>query len=186
MSAAKNQKGHWSDKGIQAKTGKNYSDWFAILDAAGARKMTHQEIVAFLHSHYRLGKWWEQKLTIVYEHERGLRKKHETATGYQISISRTLPFPASKLFKMWRDQKVRSQWLVKDDLTIRTATANKMLRGSWENGKTRVEVGFYPKGQSKCQVVVQHTKLGGSAEASRMKKYWSQALEHLKNALGAQ
>jgi hypothetical protein len=183
VSAAKNQKEHRSDKGIQAKTGKTYSEWFAILDAAGARKMTHQEIVAILHSRYQLGKWWEQKLAIVYEHERGLRKKHETATGYQISISRTLPFSTTKLFKMWRDKKARKQWLAEDDLTIRTVRANKMLRGSWENGKTRVEVGFYPKGQSKCQVVVQHTKLGGSAEASRMKKYWSQALDDLKNAL---
>jgi hypothetical protein len=168
--------------GVQAKTGKTYSDWFAILDAAGARKMSHQEIVAILHSRYRLERWWGQKLTIMYEHERGLRQKHETQAGYQISISRTLPFPASELFKMWRDKKERSKWLIDDTLEIRTATANKTLRGSWENGKTRVEVGFYPKGKSKCQVVVQHTKLGGSVEAIRMKKHWSEALDGLKDA----
>jgi hypothetical protein len=85
---------------------------------------------------------------------------------------------------MWRDKKVRSKWLTDDALAIRTATANKTLRGSWEIGKTRVEVGFYPTGQSKCQVVVQHTKLGGSVEASRMKKYWSEALDDLRKALG--
>jgi Domain of unknown function (DUF4287) len=182
--SAKNRKGQMSDKGIQAKTGKTWSDWFAILDTAGAREMTHKEIVAILHSGYRLGRWWEQKLTIIYEHERGLRQKHETQSGYQISVSRALPFPANKLFKMWHDKKVRSKWLIGDAFAIRTATANKTLRGSWENGKTRVVVGFYPKGQSNCQVVVEHTKLGGSVEASRMKKYWSEALDRLKNALG--
>jgi len=179
----KNRKGQRSDKGIQAKTGKTYSDWFAILDAAGARKMIHREIVAMMHSRYRLGRWWEQKLTITYEHERGLRQKHETQSGYQISVSRTLPFPVSKLFKMWRDKKVRGKWLMDDGLAIRTATANKTLRASWENGKSRVAVGFYPKGQTKCQLVVEHTKLGGSVEASRMRKYWSEALDCLKNLL---
>src|SRR5262249_57017590 len=89
VSATKNRKGHPSDKGIQAKTGKTYSDWFAVLDAAGAKNMTHQEIVAILHARYGLGRWWEQKLTIMYEHERGLRKKYETQAGFQISVSRT-------------------------------------------------------------------------------------------------
>jgi hypothetical protein len=146
--------------------------------------MTHQEIAAILLSRYRLGRWWAQKITIIYEHERGLRKKHETQTGYQISVSRTLPFPASKLFRMWHDKKARSEWLIDNALAISTGTPDKMLRGSWKNGKSRVEVGFYSKGQSKCQVVVRHTKLGDSAEASRLKNYWSKALSRLSDALG--
>jgi hypothetical protein len=174
-----------SAKGIRAKTGKTYSDWFALLDAAGARKMTYKEIVSILQSRHRLGRWWAQKLTITYELERGLRQKHETQSGYQISVSRTLPFPANMLFKMWHDKRVRSKWLIDDALTIRTATAKNTLRGSWANGKSRVVVGFYPRGQRKCQVVVEHTKLGGSAEASRMRKYWAEALDRLKHALGS-
>ena len=184
MSAMKAGKGHGSAKGIQAKTGKTYSDWFALLDAAGARKMTYNEIVANLQSQHQLGRWWAQKLTITYELERGLRQKHETQSGYQISVSRTLPFPANMLFKMWHDKRARSEWLIDDALTIRTATANNTLRGSWQSGKSRVVVCFYPRGQRKCQVVVEHTKLGGSVEASRMTKYWAEALDCLKNALG--
>jgi hypothetical protein len=175
-----NRKVHMSDKGIHAKTGRTWSDWFAILDAAGARKMTYQEIVGVLHSQYRLGRWWEQKLTIIYERGHGLREKHETQSGYQISVSRTLPFPVSALFKMWHDKTVRGKWLTDNALTIGSATTNKVLRGSWQYGRTRVVVSFFAKGQSKCQVVVQHTRLGGSAEASRMKKYWSTALDRLK------
>jgi hypothetical protein len=170
-----------SDAGIQAKPGKTYSDWFAILDAAGAQKMTHKEIAAILHSRYQLGKWWAQKIAIIFEHERGLREKHETQSGYQITVSRTLPFPVSKLFKLWHNKKARSKWLIDDALTIRTVRTDRMLRGLWDNGKTPVEVGFYPKGQSKCQVVVRHIKLRGSAEASRTKKYWSEALDRLRD-----
>ena len=183
MSAMKTREGHRSAKGIQAKTGKSYSDWFALLDAAGAQKMAYKEIFAILQSRHRLGRWWAQKLTIIYELERGLRQKHETQSGYQISVNRTLPFPATKLFKMWHDKRLRSKWLIDDALTIRTATANNTLRGSWQSGKSRVVVCFYPRGQRKCQVVVEHTKLGGSVEASRMRKYWAEALDCLKNAL---
>jgi Domain of unknown function (DUF4287) len=93
VSATKNRKGRLSDKGIQAKTGKTYSRWFAILDAAGARKMSHKEIVAILHSRYRLGRWWEQKLTITYEHERGLRAKHETQSGLPDQRQQNSTFP---------------------------------------------------------------------------------------------
>jgi len=182
--ATKKRTSRQGDTGIQAATGKIYSDWFAILDAAGARKMTHQEIVAILHSEYGLGKWWEQKLAIIYEHQRGLREKHETQSGYQISVSRTLPCPASKLFKMWHDTKARGKWLMDDALEIRTARANETLRASWGTSNSRVVVGFYPKGQTKCQIVVQHTKLGGSDEASRMRKYWSEALDRLTKVLG--
>jgi hypothetical protein len=138
---------------------------------------------AILHSRYQLDRWWAQKITILFEHARGLRQKHETQNGYQITVSRTFLFPAGKLFKMWHDKKTRGKWLIDDALTIRTAAANKTLRGSWSNGKTRVEVGFYPKGQSKCQVVVRHTKLGSSADASRTKRFWSEALDRLKNNL---
>jgi uncharacterized protein YndB with AHSA1/START domain len=169
---------------MQAAADKTYVDWFAILDAAGTRSMTHQEIVAILHSRFGLGRWWEQKLTIMYEHARGLRQKHETQSGYQISVSRTLAYPVGKLFKMWHDKKLRGKWLTDDALAIRTAIADKALRASWKNGKSRIVVGFYPKGQTRCQLVVQHAKLGDSLEASRMRKYWSEALDNLKNVLG--
>ena len=46
----KSQKPRMSDDAVQAKTGKNWSQWFAILDKAGAKEMSHQEIVKLLNS----------------------------------------------------------------------------------------------------------------------------------------
>src|SRR5687768_242594 len=37
-----------SDDAVKAKTGKVWKEWFAILDKAGAKNMTHQEIVRYL------------------------------------------------------------------------------------------------------------------------------------------
>ena len=38
-----------SDAAVQAKTGKTWQEWFAVLDAAGARAMDHQSIAAYLY-----------------------------------------------------------------------------------------------------------------------------------------
>ena len=37
-----------SDEAVQTKTGKNWKQWFAIIDTAGGMKLTHQEIVKLL------------------------------------------------------------------------------------------------------------------------------------------
>ena len=41
-----NFKPRMSDAAVEAKTGKKWSRWFKHLDAAGGKKMTHQEIAA--------------------------------------------------------------------------------------------------------------------------------------------
>jgi len=58
-----------------------------VLDKAGAKKMTHQEIVRYLNSEHAAGQWWQQMVTVTYEQQRGLRDKHERPSGYQISVS---------------------------------------------------------------------------------------------------
>jgi hypothetical protein len=62
-----------SDEAVEAKTGKNWSRWFKHLDAAGAKKMTHQEIVAHLHDQYDVRPWWQQMVAVTYEQACGLR-----------------------------------------------------------------------------------------------------------------
>jgi hypothetical protein len=46
--ATKSIKPRMSDEAVESKTGKTWNRWFKHLDAAGARKMTHQEIAAHL------------------------------------------------------------------------------------------------------------------------------------------
>ena len=65
-----------SDEAVESKTGKTWSRWFKHLDAAGAKKMTHQEIVAHLHDQHQVRPWWTQMITVTYEQARGLRDKH--------------------------------------------------------------------------------------------------------------
>jgi len=168
-----------SDDAVESKTGKNWSRWFKHLDAAGAKKMTHQEIVAHLLDKHGVRPWWTQMIAVTYEQARGLRDKHEKPGGYEISVSRTIGAPVGKA---WIDARIREQWLPQN-LTIRKATANKSLRITWEDGKTSVAVALLPKGAGKCQVVAQHAKIADAKAAAKMKVFWAKALDRLKETL---
>ena len=79
-----------SDEAVLAKTGKNWKQWFAIIDKAGGQKMTHQEIVKLLTSKYNVGPWWCQMVTATYEQQTGRRAHHQKPSGFEISVSRTI------------------------------------------------------------------------------------------------
>jgi uncharacterized protein YndB with AHSA1/START domain len=170
-----------SDEAVEAKTGKNWSRWFKHLDAAGGKRMSHQEIAAHLSDKHDVRPWWTQMIAVTYEQARGLREKHEKPGGYEISVSRTIAAPAGKVFKAWSDEKTRKKWLPAN-FTVRKSTTNKTLRITWTDG-TDVVAAFYPKGDGKCQIVAQHGKLLDAKAGAKMKKFWADALERLKEAL---
>jgi hypothetical protein len=169
------------DGAVKSRTGKTWSQWFAILDKAGCTKMTHKEIVACL-GDYAIGGWWQQMVSVTYEQARGLREKHQKADGYSASISRTLGVPVAELFTGWNNLRTRRRWLG-EPLTIRKATANKSMRITWPDGTSSVEVNFYAKGPAKSQVTVQHNKLRSAKDVAKMKQYWAQALAQLAQVL---
>lgn len=172
-----------SDEAVKAKTGQTWKEWFAILDKAGASKMSHQEIVKYLSSKHGVGPWWQQMVTVTYEQVRGLREKHQKPEGYQISVSRTIKAPLAKLFKFFANEKARNEWLAEDGLTIRKATPNKSIRITWSDGKSSLEINFYSKDDDKSQVVVQHSKLPDAKASTKMKAYWAKALDRLRASL---
>ena len=180
MAAPKNakQSPRMSDDAVKAKTGKTWSQWFKLLDDAGAKKMAHRERVALLHQKHGVGPWWQQMVAVTYEQARGLRDKHQKPAGYEISVSRTVAAPVSRAFKAWTVEKIRKQWLL-SNIEVRKATTNKTLRLTWDD-KTSLVVAFLPKGPDKSQVVAQHSKLPDAKGAAKMKKFWAEALDRLK------
>jgi hypothetical protein len=174
-----------SDEGVQAKTGKTWAEWFKILDAAGARKLAHPEIATYLSERHKVPSWWRQMVTVTYEQARGLRQVHEKPGGFEISVSRTLTVPVAKAFAAWEDLKKRRRWLDDAGFTVRKATADKTLRITWVDGNTSLDVYFNSKGEGKCQVAAQHSKLKHAKQADRMKKYWGKQLDQLKQLLEA-
>ncbi|RPI30058.1 MAG: DUF4287 domain-containing protein [Chloroflexota bacterium] len=170
-----------SDETVKAKTGKDWQTWFEILDAAGAKQMSHKEIVAFLVREYQVGSWWQQMLTVTYEQARGLRQKHEVTDGYQISRSKTIPAGVERVYAACFDDSQRLSWLADPGVTIRNSTAGKVVRFDWVDGHSRVDISFLKKGPEKTQVTIQHNRLADAQQAEEMKTYWAEALSRLNH-----
>lgn len=169
-----------SDAAVLARTGKTWREWYRVLDAAGAKTMTHREIVACLAGEHDVGPWWRQMVAVTYEQVRRGRPKHEKPDGYEISVSRTIGSSAEKLFEAWTDARIRSRWLKPAPLTIKSTHPAKSFRALWAKGASRLEVRFAPGARGKTQVTAQHRKLANAREASRMKKFWGEALDRLR------
>jgi len=167
------------DEALAKKTGRTWEEWFAILDNAHAHKMIHSDIATFLNEKLNVPGWWCQMIAVGYEQARGLRQKHERPDGFEISVTKVIPVPLGNAFRQWLDEKKRALWLDEENLTVRKATANKSIRFNWSDGKMILAVNFYPKGEAKTQVAVQHMKLPNATQAERMKKFWKNALERL-------
>lgn len=171
------------DEAVKAKTGKNWNEWFTLLNKAGAKKMTHQEIVKLLSSKHDVGPWWQQMVTVAYEQASGLRKGNERPDGYQISVSRTLNASVGSVYKAFADANLRDEWLGEKGLVVRKATPNKTMRVTWKDKATSLEVYLTKKTTGKTQVVVQHTKIPDANTAAKMKSYWAKRLDRLRTTL---
>ena len=161
-----------SSEAVKKATGKDWKEWFAILDKAGAKKLDHRGIVEIVGT-FGGGPWWQQMVTAAYEQERGLREKHQKGGGYAARGSRTVNVPLGKLYEAMEAPLKKEK-----GVEIRRATPGKSVRVKWKDG-SRVSVNCYAKGAGKTQVTVQHEKLAGAKDVVRLKKYWGEALGEL-------
>lgn len=170
-----------SDESVKQRTGKVWAEWYRILDKAGAKKWVHKDIANFLSTKQKISGWWSQMVAVDYEHARGIRKKFQDCAGsFSANSSRTLNASMAEIYKSWTDEKSRSKWLPGASMQITTATPGKSIRATWDDGKSRLSVNFYPKGAGKAQVAVDHMKLPNSKECAKMKAYWFGALNRLR------
>ena len=172
-----------SNDAVKKRTGKNWQEWYKILNDAGARKMNHKDIATWIYYNKDVSGWWAQMITTNYEQAVKGRLKHEKPGGFEISKGKTVDVPISKLYSAWEEKLKRDKWLSKPNLKIRNATKKKSIRAIWVDEATVLNVYFYDKGKDKSQVSVQHIKLRDSKDAERMKKYWDTNLSKLKKYL---
>lgn len=173
-----------SDERVVERTGKRRSEWFTILDEWGATERVHGEIATHLREAHGVPGWWSQHVTVAYERARGLRAKNQRPDGWAIGASKTIAVPVGRLFAAFADEAERARYLPGVPLRLRTAQPNRSARFDWEDGRTRVIVGFTDKG-AKTTVDIQHERLADEVEAARAKADWRARLEELKRMLEA-
>jgi hypothetical protein len=172
-----------SDAAVEAKTGKNWPQWFALMDADGCASMPHKAIATHLHERHGVPDWWCQMVAVTYERARGLREKHQTPAGFQASASKTVDVPVACLFKAWADPRRRAKWLPGMKLVVRKSTPDKSMRITWPDPPSDVDVYFWVKGEAKSQVSLSHRKLVDVNAVAAMKVFWAGALRRMKETL---
>jgi hypothetical protein len=169
-----------SDESVTKATGRSWSMWVALLDKAGAKKMSHPALTKHIRESYDTPSWWTQMVAVGYERIRGLRAQGQQRSGdWSVSKSKTVGIPLAKLYAAF-NARGRAKWIPGVKLTVRGATPNKSMRLRWEDGSP-IDVGFMAKGDAKSQVALEHRKLASKAEADRMRAFWTERL----NALAA-
>ncbi|MEV8307918.1 hypothetical protein AB0P36_11275 [Streptomyces flavidovirens] len=164
---------------LKASTGRDWDAWFALLDAWGAIGRGHTELARHLTEDLAVDGWYAQSITVGYEQERGLREVGQSSAGdWQTSGSRTVEAPVARCEAAFTDEEVRRRWLPGSEFSLRTHRAGKTLSADCASG--RLSVHFTPKGESKTQVSLIHTKLADAAEVAAYKAFWKERLAALK------
>lgn len=172
-----------SEARVVEATGRGWQDWFAVLDEWEAAKRSHTEIARWLRTDRGVPGWYAQSITVGYERARGLRAPGERPDGFAVGATRTVAVPVERLFAAFDDEGERARLLPGAELTVRTATAPKSARYDWEDGSTRVIVGFEAVDAGKSRVAVSHERLPDADTAEEMKSFWRERLTGLKAAL---
>ena len=172
-----------SDERVVEATGQGWDHWLRVLDEWGAASRNHTEIARWLREEHGVPGWYSQSITLGYERARGLRAPGERPDGFVAGASRTVAVPVERLFAAWDDEGERERWLPEADLHVRTATAPKSARYDWEDGTTRVIVGFESLDDAKSRVALSHERLPDADTAEAMKEFWRERLTTLKARL---
>jgi hypothetical protein len=172
-----------SEAKVVASTGRGWQEWFAALDAWEATRRGHTEIARWLREEHAVDSWYAQSITVGYEQARGLRAPGEHANGFAIGATKTMAVPVERLFAAFVDEVERKGLLPDAVLRLRTATAHRSARFDWEDGETRVNIGFDDLGPDKSRVSVSHERLPDADTAAEMKTWWRGRLVALKSEL---
>jgi hypothetical protein len=174
------------DEALRAATGKDWGEWFALLDAAGAaaRSLDHAKIWELaMQALPPSAGWWGQMVSVGYERARGLREKHETSSGdFQATFSRTLPVPLFAAFAAWADEALRGNWLDAPGLDFTKVNAGRNIRARWPDGRL-LDIRFDATGPDACRIVVDSMKLADAEAVQEAKAFWQGQLERLRSFL---
>ena len=92
---------------IERTTGREWSEWVALLDRHGAREYDHGAIATVAAGHMATQvdnpAWWAQSVAVAYEQHIGRRVPGQRADGtFQMSVTRSTPLDMHALMERWR------------------------------------------------------------------------------------
>ncbi|MEO6445172.1 MAG: hypothetical protein ABIZ91_18475 [Gemmatimonadaceae bacterium] len=171
------------DDAIKEKTGCTWERWVFALDRCGAATMPHREIAKLVKEKYKINSWWSQSVTVGYERIKGRRVPGQMSDGsFAFTKTRTLGIASRTLFERLSDASFRRRWLEGRKTTVRSAKPPTSIRlAGAEFDRVTLEV--TAKGDGRSVLVVTHAKLPGKEAVDRLKHFWAQRLNALRDQL---
>jgi hypothetical protein len=179
MAGNRQAKPTMTDAAIKARTGKDWEQWFAALDKAGAAKKDHKAIAVLVAEKMGAGDWFGQMIAVSYERARGIRAMNQKCDGeFSVSVSKVMNVPLRRLFKA----ATGGGWFPKSGFQETSKTADKYWRGKWKG--RQITFAFYPKGADKAQITVDSGKLANQEAVEKERALWKRAVAKLEASLG--
>lgn len=193
--------GKVTSESVFKHTKKTWKQWVSILDKAGARSWTYQEIVAFLKQKHRLTPWWQQGVALGFEIAVGRRKEGQDAKGkYMVTATKSLPYGVQEVWKVLISRKGQEVWLKPlSDVSIqpkaqfettdgffgevRTVARFRRARLFWQDPEwdkhTVVELMLVPRPGKKSILVFNHTGIKESKTKILLRERWRKAADQI-------
>src|SRR5687768_744156 len=191
------------DADVKAATGKQWEQWFHLLDSAGGTEPGRRAITDRLMKEHGLAAWWAQTIAVEYERARAVHEKDGRPKGYAICVTKTIAATPERIFDAFGDPALLGAWLgsgakadFKEGGAFSTTDGNrgrytkvarpKTLRFVWEDNDpsaaTTVELKLTPNG-AKCGLVLNHERIQTRAHADGLRAAWISAIDKLKQTL---
>lgn len=181
-----------SNEAVVKATGRNWMEWFTLLDKAGARKMVHRDIARILHDRYlgtnsqkggtnvaTRGGWWSQMVTVEYERARGLRQVNEQADGFLVAVHKTLPGSVIGLQKKW-NEILKSKPVAQKQL-VRLPSKTKRAMFRYRANVGGVVVTFDDRGNGKARIMVETIRLPKKSLVEPARVFWKGVLTQMQS-----
>ena len=170
-----------TEASIAAGTGEGWDHWFRLLDAWGAAERSHTDIARFVREEHGVDGWWAQAVTVGYERARGLRARHQTTRGFEVSVSKTIAAPREEVWKAFLEPRRRGRWLEADDLGRRRRAGPVGRSASFDvpSDGTRVSVAIDPRADDRATVTITHEGLAGAKAVEAQRAAWKERLARL-------
>lgn len=170
---------------IERATNRQWSEWVADLDAAGARDMGHTKLAQLVRSKlgdsFESGAWWAQMITVAYEQHIGRRIPGQLADGtFEIAVSKTYQQGRKVMFDgviEWFEHKEDFAGVKVTHMRISHTPKRSNWRCNFPDG-SKFAATVEGSGQT-SKIVLSHTALPSKQEADRWRKYWREILQNL-------
>lgn len=170
-----------TEAAIAAGSGEGWDNWFRLLDAWGATERSHTDIARFVRDEHGVDGWWAQAVTVGYERARGMRARHQTTRGFEVSVSKTIAAPRDEVWAAFLEPRRRERWLEACGLGSRRRAGAVGRSATFDvpaNG-TRVAVAIDPRPDGPSTVTITHEGLAGAKAVEAQRIAWRERLARL-------